>query len=129
MKRTCSHLSDEERRKLEQWRHAEVSPDVIAEKLGRHRSTIFRELKRNRFRDEAMPRAAGYCWMVAKAKAAVRRAKERKLIRHQGLRDQVTRWIKAGWTPEQITGRLRAEGARPRACQETRLGSSTPRRA
>ena len=49
MKRTYSHLSDEERRKLEQWRHAKVSPDVIAEKLGRHRSTIFRELKRNRF--------------------------------------------------------------------------------
>ena len=73
MKRTYSHLDDEERRKLEQWRHAKISPDVIAEKLGRHRSTIFRELKRNRFRDEAMPRVAGYYWMVARMKAVVRR--------------------------------------------------------
>ena len=76
-----------------------------------------------------MPKVTGYYWMVAKAKAAVRRAKERKLIRHQGLRDQVVDRIKAGWTPEQIAGRLGTEGARPRACQETRLGSSTPRRA
>ena len=119
MKRTCPHLSDEERRKLERRRHAKVGPDVIAERLGRHRSTIFRELKRNRFQDEAMPKVTGYCWVVAKAKAAVRRAKERKLIRHAELRDQVTQWIKDGWTPEQIAGRLRAEGARPRACQET----------
>ena len=42
MKRSCSHLSDEERWKLEQWRPAKINPDVIAEKLGRHRSTIFR---------------------------------------------------------------------------------------
>ena len=33
-----------------------------------------------------MPKVTGYCWMVVKAKAAVRRAKKRKLIRHQGLR-------------------------------------------
>jgi IS30 family transposase len=119
MKRTHSHLSDEERRKLEQWRHAKISPDVIAEKLGWHRSAVFRELKRNRFRDEAMPRVAGYYWMVTKAKAAVRRAKERKLIRHPNLREQIIDRIRAGWTPEQIAGRLRLEGVRPRVCQET----------
>ena len=71
MKRTCSHLSDEERRKLERWRSAKVSPGVIAERLGRHRSTVFRE--RNRFRDEAMPKVAGTYWMVTRMKAAVRR--------------------------------------------------------
>ena len=79
---------------------------MIAEKLGRHRSTIFRELKRNRFQDEAMPKVTGYYWMVAKAKAAVRRAKERKLIRHAELREQIVCWIRDGWTPEQIAGRL-----------------------
>ena len=45
MKRPTSHLSDEERRKLELWRQAKVSPDVIAEKLVLHRSTIYRKLK------------------------------------------------------------------------------------
>ncbi|WP_210529860.1 IS30 family transposase [Rubellimicrobium arenae] len=119
MKRTYSQLNDEERRKLELWRQAKVSPDVIAERLGRHRSTIYRELKRNHFRDEAMPKVVGYFWMVAKMKATLRRAKERKLIRHAELQGQVIDRIKAGWTPEQIAGRMRLEGAKPRVCQET----------
>ena len=119
MKRPTSHLSDEERRKLELWRQAKISPDVMAERLGRHRSTIFRELKRNHFRDEAMPKVVGYYWMVAKMKAAIRRAKERKLIRHAALQGQVIDRIKAGWTPEQIAGRMRLEGTKPRVCQET----------
>lgn len=47
MKRTYSHIDLDERRKIARWRMAGLSVDVIAEKLGRHRSTIFRELKRN----------------------------------------------------------------------------------
>ncbi len=42
MKRTYSQLDLDDRRKIERWRHAGVAVDVIAEKLGRHRSTIFR---------------------------------------------------------------------------------------
>ena len=49
MKRTYSHIDLVERRKIDRWRSAKLSVDVIAEKLGRHRSTIFRELKRNQF--------------------------------------------------------------------------------
>lgn len=45
MKRTYSQLDLDERRKIERWRHAGVPVDVIAEKLGRHRSTIFREMR------------------------------------------------------------------------------------
>ncbi len=44
MKRTFSQMDFDDRRKLERWRQAGVSLDVIAEKLGRHRSTIFREI-------------------------------------------------------------------------------------
>jgi IS30 family transposase len=43
MKRTYSQIDLDERRKIERWRQAGVSVDTIAEKLGRHRSTIFRE--------------------------------------------------------------------------------------
>ncbi len=49
MKRTYSQIDMDERRKIARWRTAGISVDVIAEKLGRHRSTIFRELKRNTF--------------------------------------------------------------------------------
>ncbi len=47
MTRIYSHIDLDERCKIARWRMAGLSVDVIAEKLGRHRSTIFRELKRN----------------------------------------------------------------------------------
>ena len=119
MKRTYSQLNDDERRKLEQWRVAKISVDVIAEKLSRHRSTIFRELKRNHFQDHIMPHVTGYFFMVAKMKSATRRAKDRKLIRHFGLQELIIERVKAGWTPEQIAGRMRLEKAPVRVCQET----------
>ncbi|HMF66782.1 MAG TPA: helix-turn-helix domain-containing protein, partial [Phyllobacterium sp.] len=51
MERTYSQIDMDERRKIARWRTAGISVDVIAEKLGRHRSTIFRELRRNAFAD------------------------------------------------------------------------------
>ncbi len=62
---TYSHLGIEKRRKIERWRSAKSSVDVIAEKLGRHRSTIFRELKRNTFKDRELPELDGYYSMTA----------------------------------------------------------------
>ncbi|MBA8862895.1 IS30 family transposase [Ochrobactrum anthropi] len=52
MQRTYSHIDLDERRKIARWRMANISVETIAEKLGRHRSTIFRELKRNQFNDD-----------------------------------------------------------------------------
>jgi IS30 family transposase len=60
VKRTYSQIALDERRKIERWRHAGVTVDVIAEKLGRHRSTIFREIARNKFEDPEMPELTGY---------------------------------------------------------------------
>ncbi len=69
MKRTYSQLDLDERRKIERWRHAGVAVDVIAEKLGRHRSTIFREIARNKFDDAEMPELSGYFCVAANGKA------------------------------------------------------------
>ncbi|SPP26904.1 helix-turn-helix domain-containing protein [Brochothrix thermosphacta] len=41
------HLSAEERGKIEAWLYDGISQTEIAKRLNRHRSTIFRELKRN----------------------------------------------------------------------------------
>ena len=60
MKHTYSQIDMDERRKIARWRTAGISVDVIAERLHRHRSTIFRELRRNTFEDGEMPDLNGY---------------------------------------------------------------------
>lgn len=119
MGRIYTQLSVDERRRIERWRAARVSPTEMARVLGRHRSTIFRELTRNHFVDRDMPKVVGYFAMAAQLQTSDRRARHRKLVRHAGLRERVVARIKAGWTPEQIAGRMRLENARPRVCQET----------
>ncbi len=119
MSRTYAHLSLDERRKLDRWRDAQISVSEIAEKLGRARSTVYRELKRNHFADPSMPKVVGYFCMAAQKMAENRRRSMTKLQRHPGLRDDVVQKIKAGWTPEQIAGRLRLNGAPVRVCHET----------
>ena len=106
MKRTYSQMDLDERRKLERWRQAGVSVDVIAEKLGRHRSTIFREIARNTFEDREMPELSGYFCVAANAKAKERRGQHRKLVRYPKLCASIVERIKHGWSPEQIAGRI-----------------------
>lgn len=114
-----NHLTLDERRKIERWRQANVSPCRMARILGRHRSTVFRELKRNHFEDDQLPDVVGYFAVAAHQECARRRSRKRKLIKHAGLRSLVADRIKNGWTPEQIAGRMRYEGAPRRVCQET----------
>ena len=96
MKRPYKQLSLEERRKIETWRAAKISVDVIAERLGRDRSAIFRELRRNHFKDADMPKVVGYFGVVASMKALSRRQKDRKLMRHPELRELISEGIKDG---------------------------------
>lgn len=124
MKLTYSHIDLDERRKIDRWRRAKVSIDVIAEKLGRHRSTIYRELKRNNFRDRDMPDLNGYHCTVANDIADERRRRLCKLMRFSALRNTVVERIQHGWSPEQIAGRLRLERQQrrssiPYVCHET----------
>ena len=86
MKRSYSQIDLDERRKIARWRQAGSSVEVIAEKLGRHRSTIFREIARNKFEDAEMPDLAGYFCVTAHGKAKDRRSRHRKLVRHPTLR-------------------------------------------
>nr|WP_282027071.1 helix-turn-helix domain-containing protein [Limimaricola cinnabarinus] len=84
----------------------------IATRLSRHRSTIYREIRRNRFEDSERPRLSGYHGMLAQKRVAERRHRRRKLIRMTALREAVIDRLKAGWSPELIVGRLRFEGHR-----------------
>ena len=109
MKRTYSHIDMDERRKIARWRTAGLTVDIIAEKLGRHRSTIFREIRRNMFIDDAVPNLNGYYCVTAHDMARERRTKLRKLMRFSHVRQSVIDRIMHGWSPQQIAGRMRLE--------------------
>ena len=97
MKRTYSQIDLDERRKIERWRQAGVSVDAIAAKLGRHRSTIFREIARNKFEDREIPDLSGYFCAAANNRAKERRSRCRKLVRHPKLRASVDHRAYQAW--------------------------------
>jgi transposase, IS30 family len=59
MESTYRHLTLEERRTLFRLLNAKLPIQEIAAQLGRHRSTIYREIARNEFREVRQYR--GYC--------------------------------------------------------------------
>ncbi|ULJ74195.1 IS30 family transposase [Rhizobium gallicum] len=111
-------LSD--RRRLYQLKERKLPVGEIARQLGRHRSTIYRELKRNTFHDREFPEYSGYFGTIADDISKERRRRLRKLRRHPQLRDLIIERLKAHWSPEQIAGRLLADGISDiRVCPET----------
>jgi len=94
-----------------------VGSDVY---LRRHRSTIYREIRRNTFHDRELPQYSGYFSTVADDIAKERRRRLRKLRRNPHLRSMVIEKLEAYWSPEQIAGRLLADGlSLIRICAET----------
>src|SRR5881227_3533191 len=91
----------------------------IAQRLGRHPSTVYRELGRNRFRDGDRG-FCGYFPLTARDLARRRRQRRRKLAADEGLRTHVVERLEADWSPQQIAGRLRHEAdGGPTVCHET----------
>ena len=108
-----------ERRAIEDMVNAKVPVSKIAIEIGRHRSTVFREIKRNKFVDEELPKLNGYYGMTAQRSAVNRRARRRKLVRFVDLRQHVIAQLRVGWSPEQIAGRLQLNGQSLRVSHET----------
>ena len=54
-----TELDLRERRAIEDMLNAKVSVSKIAAELGRHRSTVYREIKRNHFEDDELPYWSG----------------------------------------------------------------------
>ena len=107
------------RRAIEDMLDAKVPVSKIAAEIGRHRSSIYREIKRNGFEDDELQELNGYYGIVAQRKASKRRARRRKLVRLEDLRAHVVTQLKIGWTPEQIAGRLGLDGQPVRGSHET----------
>src|SRR3954447_9771694 len=112
-------LDLDQRRTLFRLVEARTPVGEIAARLGRHPSTIHRELGRNRFRDGDRG-FCGYFPLNARDLARRRRQRRRKLAADEGLRAHVTERLEAGWSPQRIAGRLRHEAdGGPTVCHET----------
>lgn len=90
-----------EREVIAQMVSAGKKPAEIARRLGRHRSSIIRELKRNTCSD-------GYWPSLAQARAVARRMVLRKRIMEQSkVLKYVQRKLETYWSPDQIAGRAK----------------------
>ena len=67
-------LNLRERRTIEDMLNAKIPMREIAAEIGRHVSTIYREIKRNHYDDKELPELNGYYGMVAQRSASQRRA-------------------------------------------------------
>src|SRR5215218_9807425 len=118
MPRPHRQLGMDERRRLFRLIDARVPVAAIATELGRHRSTVYRGIRRDRVELEPWLRRYGhrehayfdgYFPLTAHDLARERRQRLAKLRRDAGLRDYVVTKLKACWSPQQIAGRLRLE--------------------
>lgn len=99
---TYHQLTSGERYMLAALRRQGCCPAAIARQLGRHRSTIGRELRRN------ASRRGWYRPSVAIEHAHGRRSRSRRNQRFSPADFRlVERWLRRDWSPEQIAGRLR----------------------
>lgn len=114
-----TELNLRERRTIEDMLNAKIPVREIAAQIGRHVSTIYRDIKRNGYADEDLPELNEYYGVVAQRAAAQRRTRRQKLVRLVGLRKAVIKQLKEGWSPEQIAGRLHFEGQTVRISHET----------
>jgi IS30 family transposase len=89
-----SQLTLFDRRRLHQLMERKVPVGENARQLGRHRSTINRELKRTTFHDAEFPEYSGYYDGIANDISKERRQRLRKLRRHPQLRELVIEQLK-----------------------------------
>ncbi len=103
------HLSIDERERIAQLRNKGTGLSEIARQLGRDKGTISRELKRN-----GAPVYRSYTPCRAQQRSDERRqlASRRERIRDETIRQYMHEKLVAGWSPEQISGRLPLEHRR-----------------
>ena len=105
MPRGYHHLTQDERCQIWGLKKSGLSQRDIGRELGRHHTTIRREMQRN-------SGGRGYRYKQAHNKATERRHRASSVPRKMtpALWQLVEEKLAAGWSPEQISGRLLLEG-------------------
>ena len=107
------HLTIEERCEMARLQREGCTKRQIAASMDRSPSTITRELMRN------ISKTKGYDPSYAQQQARARRWRGSKLDRNSALRHQVLGGLCAGWSPQQVAGRLALEAGRTLISHET----------
>lgn len=112
--RTYNQLTPRERDRISLWLAKGVTQAEVARRLGRHPSTISRELKRNSENGEYLPSLAQERYRQRREPCHPRLKmadEERQAVVFDGL--------ERGWPPEIIVGRWRRVHGTPLVCVET----------
>lgn len=115
MHKDYRHLTELDRVFISMMIQKGFSKTKIAEALDVHRSTIYRELKRNRISRDIRGINGFVYYIASKAhqKYLNRRKKQTKLESNINLRQYVEEKLNQGWSPWQIEGRLTLENNPP----------------
>jgi transposase, IS30 family len=101
-----THLTQEERYHIETMRKQKFSLGKIAQGMGRDKSTLSRELRRNQGQ-------RGYRHAQADSKAKQRHIDKPKSVKmDEEMKRVITPLIEQNWSPDQIAGRLKGLGKR-----------------
>ena len=112
MRKLYTHLAQDERYQIYAYKKAGYSHTEIAKLMGRHVSTIKRELQRN-------TGLKGYRPQQAHRLALGRQKMKPKAIKMtEEMQQHIRKHLALEWSPEQISGRLKADGE-PAVCPKT----------
>lgn len=109
-----THLTDRERDVIGQMHFSGCGVTAIAKELGRHKSTISRELIRNRCRVGSR-RLVNWRYFssgaiqLAKRRRACAKVSSARLLDDRRLLKYVKQGLRRHWSPEQISGRIRVD--------------------
>ena len=107
-KRRYTRLTDQERESISRGLAQHKPIRQIAKELSRSPSTISREIRRNRGKTSYRAFSAS---RRAKAAASSRKRGKRKIEKQAGLLSYVIEKLKGGWSPQEISKRLKIEYA------------------
>jgi IS30 family transposase len=92
-----------DRQQIAFWHRIGYNAKRIAERIGKDRTVVWRELKRNR--SPFFPYDADNAHYFSQRRA--KRTNKPKLEKDIALRDYIVGCLRLGWSPEQISGRLK----------------------
>jgi len=103
------HITPDQRNELSALLRANLEKKEIAKVLKKHRTSIWRELRRNPSGKEKKRYNARQAKQLTKERRAKANTRFKKLENNKWLRRYVLKKIKKYWSPEQIAGRLKGQ--------------------